>query len=108
MNRENRRLQQKKRNAMARELMRAEKPPEYGLGFNDGGMAMCKACDASFAQAMQEAGFQASTIVKVLHKAHDKLSDFVLDDEKMQKAYNDIGILYDETTVFEDEKFTLK
>ena len=108
MNRESRRLQAKRRTAIARELMRAEKPPEYGTGFHDGGMAMCKACDASFAQAMQEAGFQASTIVRVLHKAHDKLSDFVLEDEKMKKAYEDIGILYDETAVFDDEKFQLK
>lgn len=108
MNRESRRLQAKRRTAMARELMRAEKPPEYGQGFNDGGVAMCKACDASFAQAMQEVGFQASTIVRVLHKAHDKLSDFVMDDEKMEKAYEDIGILYDGSAQFEDEKFSVK
>ena len=98
-------MQQKRRTAMARELMRAEKPPEYGTGYNDGGIAMCKACDASFAHAMKEVGFQPTTIVKVLHRAHDKLADFVLDDDELKKAYEDIGILYDEAAVFDSEKF---
>ena len=108
MNRQGRRTEAKRKQAIARELVRIEKPEQYGQGFRDGGVAMCKAAEAAFATAMCDAGFQQSTIIRVLRKAEDKLSFFAGEDELIQEAYDKLGIIFDESAVFSNEKFSAK
>lgn len=108
MNRQSRRTEAKRKQAIARELVRMEKPEQYGQGFHDGGVAMSKAAEAAFATAMYDAGFQQSTIIRVLRKAEDKLSFFAGEDELIQEAYDKLGIIFDESAVFSNEKFSAK
>ena len=108
MNRQGRRAEAKRKKAISREIVRMEKPEQYGQGFRDGGVAMCKAAEAAFATAMYDAGFQQSTIIRVLRKAEDKLSFFAGEDELIQEAYDRLGIMFDESAVFSSEKFSLK
>lgn len=105
MNRQSRRAEAKRKQAISREIVRMEKPEQYEQGYKDGGVSMCKAAEAAFAVAMHDVGFQASTIIRVLRKAEDKLMFYAGEDELIHEAFEKIGIIFNEEAVFSDEKF---
>lgn len=108
MNRQSRRADAKRKKAISREIVRMEKPEQYGQGFTDGGTSMCKAAEAAFAIAMHDVGFQTSTILRVLRKAEDKLLFFAGEDDLIQEAFEEIGIAFDPDAIFAEEKFALE
>lgn len=105
LNRAGRRAMEREKNALARNIVRAQQPKEYELGFHDGGMQMCKAAEVAAAIAMNDVGFQQSTIIRVLRKMEDKLAFFAGEDELIQEAYDSLGIEFHAEAVFSDEKF---
>lgn len=106
MNRRDRRTQERQRTALAREYIRATKPPEYHLGYNDGGNRMCQAMTLATAKAMKECGVDTGVMADVLVRAVDILTDNVLKtDSEIKEEYLKIGILFDKDSPFSEEQF---
>ncbi len=108
MNRAERRSEMKRRKAISRELVRMEKPEAYGQGYHDGGVTMCKACEAAFASAMAECNVPVNDILTILRIAEDRVSFFAGEDELIHEAFEKTGIIFTENVVFSEEKFDLK
>ena len=106
MNRRDRRTQERRRTALAREYIRAAKPDEYHLGYSDGGNRMCQAMTLATAKAMKECGVDTDVMVDVLVKTADILSDNVLKtDSEIKEEYQNLGILFDKDSPFPEEQF---
>lgn len=92
MNRAQRRMQAKTRQAMGIELARMEKPEAYQQGYLDGGKAMIKACYASAAEALADLGFHSDMIVQILRGIDERLIFFAGEEEKQRTAWTDAGL----------------
>lgn len=108
MNRAERRSQAKRRKAIARELVRMEKPEQYHQGFNDGGRSMTRACYAAFTLALHDHGLPPTDIVDIMRDLDDRLFVYAGDDELQQQAYDHAGIVIDFQEVFSNDRITLK
>lgn len=85
-----------------------EKPEAYAQGYHDGGIAMCKACEAAFAFAMAKCNVPTDDILSVLRIAEDRVCFFAGEDELIQEAFEEAGILFVDKEIFPEDKFSLR
>ena len=105
MNRAGRRAMQRQRDALARDLVRAQQPKEYGLGYTDGGRDMCLAAEASVVTALHKRGIDRDEIVDILREIDDSLAFFAGEPDLIQKAYTEAGIEFHKGEALATEKF---
>lgn len=106
MNRESRRLEAKRKKAIARELTRMEKPDQYRQGFMDGGKEMTKAAYAAFCSSMKREGMATKDILSVLRDMDDVLFMYSGEEDLINAAFTDAGIVVNLDEVFPEDRFT--
>lgn len=106
MNRESRRLEAKRKKAIARELTRMEKPDQYQQGFMDGGNAMTKAAYAAFCTSMLREGMSTKDILAVLRDMDNILFMYSGEEDLIGAAFTEAGIEVDLNAVFPEDRFT--
>lgn len=105
MNRESRRLEAKRKKAIARELTRMEKPDQYQQGFIDGGNAMSKAAYAAFCTSMLREGMDTKDILAVLRDMDDILFMYAGEEDLIGAAFTEAGIEVNLNEVFPEGRF---
>ena len=108
MNRAERRKQERRRNAIAKELVRMEKPKQYEQGFQDGGTSMTKTCYACFVSALANSGMDANAIVDIMRDLDDRLFVYAGDEELQQDTYDKAGIVINFDEVFSNDRIYIK
>lgn len=106
MNRENRRLEAKRKKAIARELTRMEKPDQYQQGFMDGGNSMTKAAYAAFCTSMLREGMGTKDILAVLRDMDNILFMYAGEEDLIGAAFTEAGIEVNLSEVFPEDRFT--
>lgn len=108
VNRQQRRAQERKKKAIARQIVRLEKPEAYYEGFKDGSASFTEAAYAAFCVAMNELQYTTDDILAVLRRMDDALLLCAGNHEMIQEAFEKTGLLIDFSELFSEDRLQKK
>ncbi len=95
-NRQQRRLAEKKRKAIAKQICLLDKSEEHKVWFQEGFNCSLKACYAGIIQVLNErGGVDQDELVDILQAVDNKMQFLIGQDEAIEEAFDATGIFLD-------------
>lgn len=107
-NRAERRMTARRKKALSKQMTFLDKTEEKRIWFEQGFSSCRKACYAAFAMALKKHGHSADSIVDILRELDDGVMFYAGEEELIQQAFDETGVLMNFEEVFSEDRIMKK